>query len=306
MFNSKWQKTVKSFNTDNSNKYIIEVPLDTDIQFVALDMDGKITDATTKQYMVIKKTGAYDYNESLMSLNVDAVKDSALVYIIHHWIAPERTYYTPKNIKLSSDRYWTVDGIIPPGFHATAQISYDGRAISFQQGSSPNGGYLDNDFLKNVPEDSIVLMFRPLISIRGTIYPGEWQQMKDNTDYIKTMGAKTDEFGHFKILNLKKGQYCFGVYDKNAGVKPILPDNSGFDLYPNPAANSLHIKFKDPHYISSLQVYDIKGKKVKNYTSPSPASNDFSIPNLNLAMGTYILEVSTNEGISCKKFVVEQ
>lgn len=268
------------------------------VYFLGLDMLGKITDATTKQYMVIKSKGIYDYNESLMKLTVDSLKDSALIYIIHNWISPERTSNTPKNIRLSSDRYWTVDGIIPNGFHATAQLNYDGRTFS----SAYNGGFLDNDFLKGRLEDSIVLMYKP-------VYGGDWIQLKENIDYTKTMGTNhTDEFGNIKILNLKKGQYCFGIYDKHAGIKSELAEdaNSNMELYPNPASNSLHIKFKEAKYIKLLQVFDTNGKQVKNIASPSPPSNDILIPNLDLAMGTYILEVTTNEGLSSKKFVVER
>jgi len=301
-FDSKWNQTVKTFWTDNSGKYVCQVPLDTSIKFVALDMDGKITDATTKQYMTINKKGTYDYTQSLMNITVDSIRDSALVYIVHNWIGAERTYNTPKNIRLSSDRYWTVDGIIPSGFHATAQVNYDGKTYS----SPYSGGFLDNDFLKNVVEDSIVLMFRAYSNVRGTYLMDDWKLLKENTDYTKIMGSHTDEFGTIRITNLKKGQYCFGVYDKRAGINSELPENNDMTLYPNPTTNSLHIKFKEAKIIKLLQVFDTNGKEVKNITNPSPSSFDILIPNLDLAMGTYILEVTTPEGISSKKFVVER
>jgi len=304
-FDASWNAHTFNLVIDSISQ-TFTIPFPQYLNFLALDISGKITDATTKQYLVIKKTGNYAFNESLMSLTVDSIKDSAFIYLVHNWVSPERTNNTPKNVRLSSDRYWTIDGIMPKGFHTSATVNYDGRSVSFQKGSFPGGGYLDNDFLKNVPEDSIVLMYRNSLNDSTNSTMGNWMLLNSGKDYIKTMGSTTDEYGHIKILNLKKGQYCFGIYDKNADIKQILPDNNGFDLFPNPTANSLHIKFKDPQFVNSLQVFDTNGKKVKNYMNPSPASNDFTIPNLNLAMGTYILEVSTNEGISCKKFVVEQ
>jgi len=106
-FDAAWKKNILNFNTGNN--YFIQVHIPKAAIFAGLDMDGKITDATTKGYQVFKSTQSYTFNEAMMKLAIDSVKDSALVYIVHHWIAPERTAGTPKNISISSDRYWTVD-----------------------------------------------------------------------------------------------------------------------------------------------------------------------------------------------------
>jgi hypothetical protein len=289
-FDAGWSKTVTPFKSGN----IVSVPPNS--IFTALDIDGKVTDATTKEYKVIKAKGTYGFNESLMNVAVDSIKDSALLYVVHHWISPSRTTNTPKNIKLSTDRYWTVDGIIPAGFHAQATVNYDGSEPS----SAYSGGYLDNDFLKGRVEDSIVLMYKGL-------YGGDWIQLKEGKDYNKTMGNNhTDEYGTVKILNIKKGLYSFGVYDKHASINEDKPAENGMELYPNPTANILHIKFKDATIVKLLQVFDTDGRKVKNIENPDSNVTEVVIPNLNLCMGTYVLEVTTNVGISSKRFVVQR
>jgi hypothetical protein len=237
-----------------------------------------------------------DLSESLMSITVDSLKDSALVYVVHNWISPLRTSNTPKNIKLSTDRYWTVDGILPNGFHANALISYDGRFFS----SPYTGGFLDNDFLSGIKEDSIVLMYKPL-------YGGDWTLLKENIDYIKTMGiSHTDEFGNIKILNLSKGQYCFGIYDYRAGVSPINTENTGMQIYPNPAKNSLNVKFKETDIVRSIQIFDSNGKLVKTISNPLCNSGNIVIDDIYLPDGIYILRAATNSGMSSSRFAIEK
>jgi len=296
-FDLNWKRTDITFTIDSFGNSGIQLPVNP--LFFALDMDGKLPDATTKQYATINKTGSLTFNESLITIDVDSLKDSALVYVVHNWIGAERTPNTPKNIKLSSDRYWTVDGILPTGFHANATLQYDGRALS----SAYNGGYLDNDFLKGVIEDSIVLMYKPLVG-------GDWTLLNVNTDYTKAMGSNhTDEFGNIKILNLKKGQYAFGVYDIHAGIVQSQRAVHEMALYPNPSRGNLTINFSSPIIINSVQIFDTNGKMVMNdYQGAHLESakrllySDLKLPN-----GTYLVRVISSEGdIFSDRFVIEK
>lgn len=292
-FNYDFSRHDISFKYSSTGPNKVKIPLGP--QFFALDLDGKVTDATTKQYQVVKAKGNVDFTESLMNITVDSLKDSALLYVVHNWIAPERTANTPKNVKLSSDRYWTVDGIFNPGYHATALIQYDGRTLS----SAYNGGFLDNDFLKGVKEDSIVLMYKPVVG-------GDWTLLNVNKDYTVTTGTNhTDEFGDIKILNLKKGQYCFGIYDYRAGIAPISMNNYGMVIYPNPASDKLHIRFNSPVFVQSIQVFDSNGKLVKSIANPASGSGDILIQNIHLPDGVYILEANTAAGQSSMRFVIK-
>ena len=293
-FDNNWKRTEVPFISSGTGSNTVSVP--NHAIFYALDIDGKVCDATTKQYQVVKAKGNVDFTESLMNITVDSLKDSALIYVVHNWIAPERTANTPKNIKLSSDRYWTVDGIYNPGYHATALIQYDGRTYS----SAYTGGFLDNDFLAGIKEDSIVLMYKPL-------YSGDWTILKANTDYVKTMGAShTDEFGDIKILNLQKGQYCYGIYDYRAGIAPMNANTNGMLIYPNPASNNLHVKFKEVCPVKSIQIFDSNGKLVKTISNPVSNSGDILIQYLNLPEGMFILQATTSYGISSSRFVIEK
>ena len=307
-FDANWKRTDISFTIDSFGNSGVQLPVNP--IFYALDMDGKLPDATTKQYITIKAKGSYTFNESLMNLTVDSLKDTALIYIVHNWISAERTANTPKNIRLSSDRYWTVDGIMPTGFHSTATIQYDGRSLS----SPYSGGYLDNDFLKGRVEDSIVLMYKPL-------YGGDWTLLTETKDYIKNMGSNhLDEFGNIRILNIRKGQYCFGLYDSRAGIIVAHKPKTGMSIYPNPSSGNLRIDFEGRFSINSVQIFDTNGKMVMNDYDPISKMVDYDYDhshgnpqqglfyqNLNLPNGTYMVRIISSEGdVFAEKFVIER
>ncbi len=82
-----------------------------------------------------------------------------------------------------------------------------------------------------------------------------------------------------------------------ASVKDVLA--SKFDLFPNPAKETLRIQASDVE-LTSIQVYSVLGKEV--YASKTVMS---SIDVSNFAKGMYLLKLNTASGSATKKIIVE-
>jgi aminopeptidase N len=275
---NQWRKYVYKGLISDSADISLTLPFRPD--FTAINMDGKITDAVTREYKTIEKPGTYDFTESLMSVKVDQIRDSALLYVEHHWIGAVRTPNTPWNIRLSDERYWTVDGLLPDGFSATATVVYDGRELSTPE----YGGYLDNKLLSKNPEDSLLLMYRA----------SPWDEWMEYPDYVKTMGSHTDKSGSIKINGLKKGQYTLAMRDKTASLpEGTEKENSAFSIYPNPADHRLCLSSAQP--MGQFIVYDIQGKNVYQADQLN-AATEFSLDTSRFATGLYIVKMRSSKG----------
>ena len=74
-----------------------------------------------------------------------------------------------------------------------------------------------------------------------------------------------------------------------------------FNLYPNPATNVVNITNTDNLFVEKATVYDIAGKEIKNQTFTNETNIQLNVENL--ATGTYMLHLQTNEGLAVKKLV---
>jgi len=74
-----------------------------------------------------------------------------------------------------------------------------------------------------------------------------------------------------------------------------------FNVFPNPAESVIHITNTNNLYVENVIVYDISGKEIKNQTFANETNIQLNIENL--ASGTYMLHLQTNEGLAVKKIV---
>lgn len=81
----------------------------------------------------------------------------------------------------------------------------------------------------------------------------------------------------------------------NASNETFFADN--FNMYPNPATDVLNISSNNGSEIKEIKITDLTGKKIKSL------SNVTSINVSDLASGTYIIDVKTNEGNGTSKFI---
>ncbi len=74
-----------------------------------------------------------------------------------------------------------------------------------------------------------------------------------------------------------------------------------FNLYPNPATNVVNITNNENMAVQQVTVYDIAGKLITTQNFNEQAEIQLNVENL--ASGTYMLHLQTNEGTTVKKLV---
>lgn len=74
-----------------------------------------------------------------------------------------------------------------------------------------------------------------------------------------------------------------------------------FNLYPNPATNVVNITNSENMLVNKVVIYDITGKQLSTQTFNNETEIQLNVENL--ASGTYMLYLQTNEGIAVKKLV---
>lgn len=231
--------------------------------FVALDMEEKISDATTDKYLYVDSVGTYDFEEALMTMNVTSVTDSALVRVEHNWVYPDPPKTVIPGLHISQERYWKVDGIWPAGFAASATVSYNGTA-------STSGGYLDNQLI-TASEDSLVMLYRASAADDWAI---------DTSVTLSVQGSTTNKKGSMVINQIRKGEYAFAIWDHGRADSNVVLDNAECTLLgintpkatddkqltivPNPASDSFRVELPAPNNAAgNIVVYDVTGHELK-------------------------------------------
>ena len=85
------------------------------------------------------------------------------------------------------------------------------------------------------------------------------------------------------------------VENASASSETFFADN--FNLYPNPVNDVLNIASKNGLNVNEVRITDLSGKVVKTQKDVS------SVNVSDLAVGTYIIDVTTNEGRATSKFI---
>jgi len=165
--------------------------------YTAINYYNKISDAISSDVKTLSAPGNYDYVNSQsghITLTVNSITDSALVRIEHNWASPDpikiATVY-----KLCPNRYWKIDGILPPNYSITAKMFYDGR----KSGSSYYDTELFDDI--NAHEDSLVVLYRRDAGSDWTEYPF----------YTKTIIAPNDKWGQIVLDSFILGEFAFAL-----------------------------------------------------------------------------------------------
>jgi len=94
----------------------------------------------------------------------------------------------------------------------------------------------------------------------------------------------------------------FKATDVTGKLEPFIVNEC--EVYPVPASNTLHIKFKNNSF-QSLAMYDILGKKV--LTVPVvPVKGEMKINVSNISSGIYFIVLSAKSGNFMKKVIIER
>lgn len=225
------------------------VPLSFNPTYIGIDLSDKISDAITAHTETIKTSGNYDFGIAHMSINVNALSDSAYVRVEHNWAAPDPLKNVSSQIvTLSPNRYWKVEGIFPPIFQATAKIYYNGK-------NSTGGGYLDNNLITTT-EDSLILVYRPNAT-------NDWKEFPYYTKNYS--GTHTDKYGYITIDSLLAGEYSLAIGTSLLGIKEANAyQKSSIKIYPNPASDKFTVDLTSIGSITNemLIITDESGKEM--------------------------------------------
>ncbi len=262
--------------------------------FTAINMGEKISHAVSPFYKKLKTAGTVNFANAKMSINVQSITDSAFVRVEHNFAAPDNFKTCCPPYRLSPNRYWKVDGILPANFKAKATVNYDGRTTTF------SGNYwLDNDLI-NTLEDSLVLMYRKNAADDWNIFPY----------YTKNIvGNNNDKRGTITIDSLRLGEYTFAMkdYTMNIQNKPSVQINK-IKVFPNPAKDMVTVDLAASMLKLSnntvLTITDTSGKIVYK-EKLNPQQSAVNIKTSAYSSGVYFISVKANDAITVEsKFII--
>lgn len=262
--------------------------LDYEPLWVGLDLDAKLSDATTDTFRTISSKGKYSFDDGLMELDVKEIGAASFVHVTHNWLAADASTQIGQLPVLSRDRYWTISGVFKDGFKASATIQYNGRT------TQPTGDYfLDNQLIKGT-EDSLTLMYR-----EDMFSP--WVK----ADATKEMGpSKFDRSGSFTINQLKIGEYALAMFSQSLASNEVNNNASKIDIYPNPVKDLVHLDFVSFNHPGYIIITDSTGKIILK-KSIRNTQNNLDINTKDWPAGTYAVVLQYPEGNNSKaSFVV--
>ncbi len=121
---------------------------------------------------------------------------------------------------------------------------------------------------------------------------GTWYDVLDNNQTINVSNTNS-------LISLAPGE--FKIYANNTATLSnedlFLSDD--IVVYPNPVRSSFNINIAT----SNIIIYDVNGKKVKEFSGNFNADSSFSIEGIK--KGFYLLKVSNKDGKSYKKLIIE-
>lgn len=138
------------------------------------------------------------------------------------------------------------------------------------------------DFLKTSTSSNLIEDFKP--TTLGLIYAAHNQTVSTNM---------VNKYDNIKITALKS------VPPYVLSAENFLADK--FNLYPNPATNVVNITNAENMLVNQVTVYDITGKQLNVQKFNNQTEIKLNVENL--ASGTYMLHLQTNEGLAVKKLV---
>ena len=239
---------------------------------VFCDIDERLADATTDYAVVINQTGMNNYDKSYFKLDVTQVTDSALFQITHHWVGSDSLGINYPGLRISSHRFWTVEGVYSTGFDAIGSFRYY-RTTD-----------LDADIIKN-KNDSLILLYRP----HGGI---PWQR-------VASTKLGNWVVGYLEVNHLMNGQYALAAYDYNyLGISSSEGEMEELNLQISPNPSNGPVKFiLNDNFPCVVMVYDSVGKKVATIEMVNKGAQSEGNWNTDRqAAGRYFVALYSEEG----------
>lgn len=268
--------------------------------YIAIDFDNNLADAITDQWSLVAANDTLNFSANeFMTMTVNEATGYNLVRVEHNWVRPEPMANKIPGLHLHNMRYWTIDGIIQPGFNATAQFDFNADDVS-----------LDATFITN-SEDSMVMMYRANAD-------SEWALA--DSFVVNTGGNPTDGVGSVTVFGVKRGQYAFAIWNSaqpdtttpdaacifvaSTGVKDLNAQQNNFRVFPNPANETVSVQFTPNAYVKA-ELFDQVGRKVQSQQI-LPLQTIIEMKLNNIAPGYYSVTLTDKDGIKTSKKLIRE
>lgn len=263
-------------------------------QLAILDKEAMISDALVGQESHIGFIGIHNFSQAEFRWDVDVLSDTAYLRVEHHWTQPDAGGMNPWHYRLSPNRYWTVLGILPTDFAATARLQFNGNAAP--------GGYYDVDLMANVGpwvfnEDSLVLLYRP--------GPGsDWSEYPYAT--LNTLGSSLNKIGRFDLDSVMMGEYVFALKVDVLGTEDTDQVQNQFAVYPNPTDGFITVDVPEEMCQTGdleFVIFDVSGRYIQYHEIRSCGQE---LPVGDLDAGEYVGVIRINgEPVGHTLFIVK-
>ncbi|MBI9033797.1 MAG: hypothetical protein JEZ03_04940 [Bacteroidales bacterium] len=201
------------------------------------DFYDHIADATIDVDKTLKEPIEYVFNETNFKAIVNQITDSAFLRVSYNMVAPDTLENTPTGFKISPNRYWKIEGILPQGFSSQGKFF-------FSAGST----ILDHELFSS-NNDQIELLYRPNSSV-------EWQ-------IVETTITGPGFVGSLVLEELLLGEYTVGVWGEDYIKVNELDQKSGsLRVFPNPSGSSFNFSTDVPN--ASIKIWNTGGEIIQN------------------------------------------
>ena len=127
------------------------------------------------------------------------------------------------------------------------------------------------------------------------LFPTDIPEVTGNHDvYLKFRGEGTD-----KLFQLKSFRFLGKLKHGTANLNN-LPESGQLNVFPNPASDQFTVSCKEP--FSRLRILNLKGQVADEHLFEEPTLT--RTITIHQPAGTYLIEVSTEQGTSCTRLVI--
>lgn len=202
-------------------------------------------------------------------------------------VIASNSYYDP----LGTANDWLVSPAITIPSGAT------GVNLTFAATSMGNETYLEDYEVNISTTDNEVASFTQLLDVPNELNDGNYRTVSLNayagqTVYIAFRNKGNDQY-LMLLDNIKV------TSDGTAGLNNNLA--SKLSVYPNPANNVINIDNNESILVSAVSIVDLNGRTVKSLKFDGVSNAQINISDL--SSGMYMMNISSDKGVTTKKIV---
>ena len=269
-FSAAGDTTTQRFTMSNVSQGQFQTdPLPFAPEFALANFSGSLLTASSYDVHQIQGPQFYANNYGGWDFEVTNYADSGRVIAMQHLAGPDQQPNRNFYFRLSGKRYFTIRklGLKNTKLRATLRFA-------------PSNRGWEDDLLQH-GNDSLTLFYRPDGVDEWQIYPHQ----------TKMVGSPNSTVGDIEISPVLAGDYALGNTGSAIGLNEQEKTESGFAVFPNPAAGRIELLIPDFNASKKyqLRVFDLKGQKVLE-RSVSSAESTLGLDSL--AAGSYYFSLN--------------